>query len=51
MEIDHNVFRNGIYPIATWGGPPDNLNVHDNVFDGIEDVTCSPSSVPPTSAS
>ncbi len=38
MEIDHNVFRNGIYPIATWGGPPDNLNVHDNVFDGIEDV-------------
>jgi hypothetical protein len=38
MEIDHNVFRNGIYPIATWGGPPDNLHVHNNVFDGIEDV-------------
>lgn len=38
MEIDHNVFRNGIYPLATWGGPPDNLYVHDNVFDGIEDV-------------
>ena len=38
MEIDHNVFRNGIYPIATWGGPPDNLNVHNNVFDSIEDI-------------
>ena len=39
MEIDHNVFRNGFYPLATWGGPPDNLNVHDNVFDRIEDIT------------
>lgn len=38
MEVDHNVFRNGIYPIATWGSPPDNLHVHNNVFDGIEDV-------------
>lgn len=38
MEIDHNVFRNGIYPLATWGGPPDNLNVHNNVFDSIEDI-------------
>ena len=38
MEIDHNVFRNGVYPIATWGGPPDNLQVHNNVFDSIEDV-------------
>jgi hypothetical protein len=38
MEIDHNVFRNGFYPIATWGGPPDNLNIHNNVFDGIEDI-------------
>ena len=38
LEIDHNVFRNGVYPIATWGGLLDNLNVHNNVFDGIEDV-------------
>jgi hypothetical protein len=38
MEIDNNVFRNGIYPIATWGGPPENLHIHNNVFDGIEDV-------------
>lgn len=39
MEIDHNVFRNGFYPIATFGPPPNNLHVHNNVFDGIEDIT------------
>lgn len=39
MEIDHNVFRNGIYPIATFGPPPSNMNIHNNVFDGIEDIT------------
>ncbi len=38
MEVDHNVFRNGVYPIATWGGSPKNLHIHNNVFDGIEDV-------------
>jgi hypothetical protein len=32
------VFRNGIYPLAGWGESPDNLHLHDNVFDGIEDV-------------
>jgi hypothetical protein len=39
MEIDHNVFRNGIYPIANFGGMIRNLNIHDNTFDGIEDIT------------
>ena len=38
MEIDNNVFRNGFYPIATFGPPPNNINVHNNVFDGIEDI-------------
>jgi pectate lyase len=36
MEIDHNVFRNGFYPIASFGGPIENLRVHHNTFDGIE---------------
>jgi hypothetical protein len=38
LEIDHNVFRNGFYPIASWGGVVRNLNVHDNTFDGIENI-------------
>lgn len=38
LEIDHNVFRNGCYPIASWGGPVRNLNIHDNTFDGIENI-------------
>jgi hypothetical protein len=37
MEIDHNVFRNGFYPIASFGGTIDNLRIHHNTFDGIED--------------
>jgi len=36
MEIDHNVFRNGFYPIASFGGPIENLRIHHNTFDGIE---------------
>lgn len=36
MEIDHNVFRNGFYPIASFGGTIDNLRIHHNTFDGIE---------------
>ena len=38
LEIDHNVFRNGFYPVASWGGPVRNLNIHDNTFDGIERI-------------
>ena len=37
LEIDHNVFRNGFYPIASFGGTIDNLRIHHNTFDGIED--------------
>ena len=37
MEIDHNVFRNGFYPIASFGRTIDNLRIHHNTFDGIED--------------
>jgi len=37
LEIDHNVFRNGCYPIASFGGSIDNLRIHHNTFDGIED--------------
>lgn len=37
LEIDHNVFRNGFYPIASFGGSIDNLRIHHNTFDGIED--------------
>jgi hypothetical protein len=36
MEIDHNVFRNGFYPIASFGGSIENLRIHHNTFDGIE---------------
>ncbi|MEY4243843.1 MAG: hypothetical protein RLZZ245_1428 [Verrucomicrobiota bacterium] len=36
MEIDNNVFRNGFYPIASFGGSIENLRVHHNTFDGIE---------------
>jgi hypothetical protein len=36
MEIDHNVFRNGFYPIASFGHAIENLRVHHNTFDGIE---------------
>jgi hypothetical protein len=37
LEIDHNVFRNGFYPIASFGGTIENLRIHHNTFDGIED--------------
>lgn len=36
MEIDNNVFQNGFYPIASFGGPIENLRIHHNTFDGIE---------------
>jgi len=38
MEIDHNVFRNGIDPIASFGPPVHGLRIHDNTFDGIENI-------------
>jgi hypothetical protein len=37
LEIDHNVFRNGFYPIASFGHSVENLRIHHNTFDGIED--------------
>jgi hypothetical protein len=37
LEIDHNVFRNGFYPIASFGHSINNLRIHHNTFDGIED--------------
>ena len=37
LEIDHNVFHNGFYPIASFGHSIDNLRIHHNTFDGIED--------------
>jgi hypothetical protein len=36
MEIDNNYFRNGFYPIASFGGSIENLRIHHNTFDGIE---------------
>jgi len=36
MEIDHNVFRNGFYPIACFGPSIDHLKIHHNTFDGVE---------------
>lgn len=38
LEIDHNVFRNGIYPIACFAELVKGLNIHHNVFDGIQDI-------------
>jgi hypothetical protein len=38
VEVDHNYFTNGDYPLASFGGRIDDLNVHDNVFDHIESV-------------
>lgn len=34
LEIDHNHFFGGIYPIALWGKNPKNHNIHHNVFEG-----------------
>ena len=32
IEIDHNYFEGGIYPIAAFGGDPRNQVIHHNVF-------------------
>ena len=34
LEIDHNHFFGGIYPIALWGKHPKNHNIHHNLFEG-----------------
>ena len=34
LEIDHNHFFGGLYPIALWGGNPQNHNIHHNLFEG-----------------
>jgi len=36
LEIDSNMFRNGFYPIASFGHAVENLRIHHNTFDGIE---------------
>ncbi|MFM2199277.1 MAG: hypothetical protein RLZZ505_2709 [Verrucomicrobiota bacterium] len=38
LEIDHNVFRNCTYPIASFGGLLKGLNIHHNVFDGVPNI-------------
>jgi hypothetical protein len=38
LEIDHNYFANGFYPIACFGPRRDGLNIHHNIFDGIEKI-------------
>ena len=32
LEIDHNFFDGGIYPIASFGGDPRNQKIHHNIF-------------------
>ena len=34
LEIDHNHFFGGIYPIALWGKHPKDHNIHHNLFEG-----------------
>ena len=34
LEIDHNHFFGGLYPIALWGGHPKNHHIHHNLFEG-----------------
>jgi autotransporter-associated beta strand protein len=33
LEIDQNHFYGGLYPIALWGGNPQNHNIHHNIFE------------------
>lgn len=33
LEIDHNHFFGGIYPIALWGKHPKNHSIHHNLFE------------------
>ena len=34
VEIDHNRFSGGLYPIAVWQKHPKNHNIHHNIFEG-----------------
>lgn len=34
VEIDHNHFFGGIYPIAVWGKQPKHHHIHHNLFEG-----------------
>ncbi len=34
VEIDHNHFFGGIYPIAVWAKHPKNHHIHHNIFEG-----------------
>ena len=34
VEIDHNRFYGGLYPIAVWQKHPKNHNIHHNIFEG-----------------
>ena len=34
LEVDHNHFFGGIYPIALWGKHPTNHHIHHNLFEG-----------------
>ncbi|WP_379183590.1 cadherin-like beta sandwich domain-containing protein [Paenibacillus sp. GCM10023252] len=36
LEIDHNYFSNGYYPIASFGKKEGGHKIHHNVFDGID---------------
>lgn len=38
LEIDHNLFRNGFYPIANFGHVITGLRIHHNTFDDIENI-------------
>jgi nitrous oxidase accessory protein NosD len=38
VEIDHNYFANGYYPLACFGSRREGIYVHDNIFDGIEKI-------------
>jgi hypothetical protein len=38
LEIDHNLFRHGFFPIACFAEPVHGVRIHDNTFDAIEDV-------------
>jgi hypothetical protein len=34
LEIDHNHFYGGLYPIAVWAKHPQNHTIHHNIFEG-----------------
>lgn len=34
LEIDHNHFFGGLYPIAVWQKHPENHHIHHNIFEG-----------------